>query len=189
MSAPHEANAPQLAATPSPGRFDTKGHFLRAPTGAGDSSMFLGIDPGTRCGWAVLDAAGGRIASGAWDCSVRRGEGAGFRYIRFERCLRELITAFPRTCVGYEEVRRHMGVDAAHVYGAIRGHLQRLCEEAGIAYCPIPVGTVKKLATGKGNADKDAMVAASLSRWNHIPVDDNEADALWIAEALRTGVA
>lgn len=151
--------------------------------------MNIGIDPGTRCGWAVLDSDGARLASGTWDCSVRRGEGAGFRYVRFERCFRELLATYPLATLAYEEVRRHMGVDAAHVYGAIRGHLQRVCEESGVAYCPIPVGTVKKLATGKGNADKDAMVVAARARWGHEPEDDNEADALWIADALRRGVA
>lgn len=152
-------------------------------------TTYLGVDPGTHCGWAVLDGGGERIASGTWDCSVRRGEGAGFRFVRFERVLRELLEAYPGAAVGYEEVRRHMGVDAAHVYGGIRAHLQRLCEERGVPYCPIPVGTVKKLATGKGNADKDAMVAAAHRQWSVLPGDDNEADALWIAEALRKGVA
>jgi len=149
----------------------------------------IGIDPGTRCGWAVLDEGGQRVASGTWDCSVRRGEGAGFRFVRFERVLRELLDAYPGSTLGYEEVRRHAGVDAAHVYGGIRAHLQRLCEERGVPYCPIPVGTVKKLATGKGNADKDAMVAAAASQWGVQVEDDNEADALWIAAAMLAGVA
>lgn len=44
----------------------------------------LGIDPGTSCGWAILDD-GGRVASGVWDLSPKRFEGGGMRYIRFER--------------------------------------------------------------------------------------------------------
>ena len=32
-------------------------------------------------------------------------------------------------------------------------------------------------ATGKGNAPKDAMLAA-VRRWGYAPVDDNEADAI-----------
>ena len=41
----------------------------------------------------------------------------------------------------------------------------------------MPVGTIKKHATGKGNADKAAMVAA-MHALGHAPADDNEADAL-----------
>ena len=38
-------------------------------------------------------------------------------------------------------------------------------------------GTIKKHATGKGNAGKDDMIASVRLR-GHTPVDDNEADAL-----------
>lgn len=41
----------------------------------------------------------------------------------------------------------------------------------------IPVGTIKKHATGKGNASKDEMIEAMKAR-GHSPADDNEADAL-----------
>jgi len=61
-----------------------------------------------------------------------------------------------------------------------------LCEERETPYMGIPVGTVKKLATGKGNANKAAMVAAAARRWALADaVDDNEADALWVAETWR----
>ncbi len=41
----------------------------------------------------------------------------------------------------------------------------------------VPVGTIKKHATGKGNASKQEMVACARAR-GHQPADDNEADAL-----------
>ena len=54
----------------------------------------------------------------------------------------------------------------------------------------VPVGTIKRHATGKGNADKAAMVAAVRAR-GFSPADDNEADAiailLWALET-RGGV-
>ena len=40
-----------------------------------------------------------------------------------------------------------------------------------------PVGTIKRFATGKGNADKTAMIAAIRAR-GFPPADDNEADAI-----------
>ena len=39
--------------------------------------------------------------------------------------------------------------------------------------------TIKKYATGKGNAKKPHMLDAAKARWTGI-VDDNHADALWL---------
>ena len=45
----------------------------------------------------------------------------------------------------------------------------------------MPVGTIKRFATGKGNADKKAMIAAVRGR-GFEPADDNEADALAVLD-------
>ena len=62
-------------------------------------------------------------------------------------------------------------------------------EEAAVAL-GVPVGTVKRHATGKGNAGKDEMIAAARARGFSL-ADDNEADAiailLWAIET-RGGV-
>lgn len=147
----------------------------------------LGIDPGTKCGWAVLDD-GRRIASGVWDLSSKRHEGGGMRFVRL-RCYLDEIAGLGIDAVGYEEVRRHMGVDAAHVYGGVVATIQAWCERRPgsslqLPYRGVPVGTVKKVATGKGNAKKDQMCAAVVGWFGYEPKDDNEADALFIAVAL-----
>ena len=46
-----------------------------------------------------------------------------------------------------------------------------------IAYQGVPVGTIKKHATGKGNAGKGEVIAA-MRLLGHPVTDDNEADAL-----------
>ena len=47
---------------------------------------------------------------------------------------------------------------------------------------------IKKHATGKGNASKEAMLASARSK-GHDPSDDNEADALalldWTQRAVK----
>ena len=76
--------------------------------------------------------------------------------------------------------RRHWDIsltDAAHAYGGFLATLTAWCEHHQIPYQGVPVGTIKKHATGKGNASKDEMVASIRSR-GHQPADDNEADAL-----------
>lgn len=143
----------------------------------------LGIDPGTRCGYALLD--GGRyVISGWWDLRPRRYEGGGMRYLRFRRLISEASAEVD--LVAYEEVRRHLGVDAAHIYGGLIAQLAAHCEEAGKPYLGIPVGTAKKAATGKGNADKGAMVEAAREFTGRADLDDdNEADAIFVALAAH----
>ena len=51
--------------------------------------------------------------------------------------------------------------------------------ERGIAYQGVPVGTIKRFIAGKGNADKQAVIAAVRAR-GFSPADDNEADAIAI---------
>ena len=94
---------------------------------------------------------------------------------RFERSLH--IAAGGVGTVYFEEVRRHVGVDAAHCYGGFLATLTAWCEHHVIAYAGVPVGTIKRHATGNGRADKAAMVEA-MRRRGHAPADDNEADAL-----------
>jgi Holliday junction resolvasome RuvABC endonuclease subunit len=56
-----------------------------------------------------------------------------------------------------------------------------------IPYRGVPVGTIKRHITGRGNADKDAVIAA-VRALGFDPVDDNEADALALLDwALRYG--
>lgn len=147
----------------------------------------LGIDPGTRCGWAALQD-GSRVSSGIWNLTTGRFSGGGMRYLRFRRILQEALEDFEPELVAFEEVRRHMGTSAAHVYGGIVAVLTAECEERSIPYQGYPVGTVKKHATGKGNANKAAMLSAARERWGEVG-DDNEADALWIADLASEGAA
>ena len=62
-------------------------------------------------------------------------------------------------------------------------------ELRGVPYEGVPVGTIKRHASGKGNADKATMVAAVRAR-GFSPADDNEADAiailLWAIETKGT---
>lgn len=143
--------------------------------------MIAAIDPGTHCGWSVFDKGAPR-AWGTWELKGRKPENSGLRYLRMRRNVISLLTSYPEiTKIGYEDVKRHLGTIAAHTYGGIVAHLTAAAEELGVPYIGIAVGTVKKRATGSGNSDKAAMIAAALKQWPHIKtLNDNEADALWI---------
>ena len=140
-------------------------------------SSILALDLGTSTGWA-LRTGGDAIVSGTEHFKPSRFEGGGMRFLRFKRWLTEIKqSADGLDAVYFEEVRRHLGVDAAHAYGGFMAHLTAWCEHHQIPYQGIPVGTIKKHATGKGNASKDDMIAAARAH-GHSPADDNEADAL-----------
>lgn len=141
------------------------------------NTTILALDLGTHTGWA-LHHRDGSTTSGTSHFQPQRFEGGGMRYLRFRRWLNELLAAACHiNAVYFEEVRRHAGVDAAHAYGGFMGQLTAWCELNLIPYQGVPVGTIKKHATGKGNAGKDDMIAAAVKR-GHVPADDNEADAL-----------
>jgi hypothetical protein len=147
--------------------------------GPAPRSAIVALDLGTSTGWALC-AADGTIVSGTMSFRPSRYEGGGMRYLRFRSWLNELARRGGQIeTVHFEEVRRHAGTDAAHIYGGFLAHLSSWCEAEMVAYEGVPVGTIKRFIAGKGNADKQAVIAAVRARGFN-PADDNEADALAI---------
>jgi hypothetical protein len=139
----------------------------------------LALDLGTTTGWA-LRTSDDLITSGTVSFRPSRYDGGGMRYVRFRAWLDQLgKDAGPLASIHFEEVRRHVGTDAAHLYGGFLATLTAWCEQRDIAYQGAPVGTIKRFITGKGNADKAAVINAVRAR-GFSPADDNEADAIAI---------
>ena len=164
-------------------------HPMPVTKASPSTGSILALDLGTTTGWA-LKPPSGLIASGTVSFRPSRYDGGGMRYLRFRSWLNHLVAANAVSAVYFEEVRRHVGTDAAHIYGGFLACLSAWCEEHGIAYQGVPVGTIKRFATGKGNADKAAVIDALRER-GFSPTDDNEADAIAIllwANATNGGV-
>ena len=139
----------------------------------------LCLDLGGTTGWA-LKQTDGQITSGTIEFKPGRFEGGGMSFLRFKFWLDEIQSfAGPIRSIHFEEVRRHLGTTAAHVYGGFLACLTSWCEARQVPYQGIPVGTIKKFATHKGKASKEDIIKAMQDR-GHSPVDDNEADALAI---------
>ncbi|SFB02883.1 Holliday junction resolvasome RuvABC endonuclease subunit [Collimonas sp. OK607] len=156
---------------------DRVGDAVEPPPQIGGALTVLAIDLGTTTGWA-LRSRDHQIAHGFVSLRPQRFEGGGMRYLRFKRWLSEIkVAANDIHAVYFEEVRRHAGVDAAHVYGGLMATLTAWCEHHNIPYQGVPVGTIKKHATGKGNAGKEDVIVAMRAK-GHPVTDDNEADAL-----------
>lgn len=142
-------------------------------------TAIMSLDLGTTTGWMVK-VRGGASVHGFWRLKGGRFEGGGMRFLRFQGKLDEVHSLNPLSAIFYEEVRRHMGTDAAHIYGGLLGVLSSWCEARSIPYEGVPVGTIKKALTGKGNAGKPQMIKAVQALGYTAVVDENEADAIAI---------
>lgn len=139
--------------------------------------MILALDLGSKLGWALM-CAPDDVLHGTVEFKNGRFEGGGMRWLRFRKWLQGLNDHHGKLeAIYFEEVRRHQGVDAAHCYGGFLAHLAAWCEQREVPYQGIPVGTIKKHATGKGNSNKSAMIAAMKAK-GFTPQTDNDADAL-----------
>lgn len=139
----------------------------------------LALDLGTNTGWAMR-GHDGLITTGTASFKPGRYDGGGMRYLRFTNWLTELDRlSGPISAIWFEEVRRHAATDAAHIYGGLLATLASWCEQRRIPYQGVPVGTIKRHVTGKGNAGKQAVIEAVRAR-GFSPADDNEADAIAI---------
>lgn len=138
----------------------------------------LALDLGTSTGYCVGTAQS--HMSGAWALKPRRHESSGVRFLKFRSYLNEVKGAWPDLkMVYYEEVRRHAGTDAAHIYGGLLAILTAWCVENEIEYQGLPVGSIKSFWTGKGNASKEMMIAECIDR-GYQPKTDDEADGVAI---------
>lgn len=115
------------------------------------------------------------------------------RFLRFRSWLRETLSITEMGLAGRskEGGRGVVAYEQAHHRG---GHATSLCvglvtvllEEAasqGIETSPVHTATLKKHATGKGNAGKPEMQAAALKRWGKPAggeLQEDQADALCV---------
>lgn len=158
---------------------------VSAAPGSIAAMVILALDLGQRTGWALRQASG-VITSSSNEFRPGRFEGAGMAFLRFDRWLSEMNSFGRLEAVAFEEVRAHKGTLAAQVYGGFAAHLTAWCERQGVPYLGVPVATIKRHATGKGNAPKEHVIAAMRAR-GHAPKDDNEADALAILDWAISG--
>jgi crossover junction endodeoxyribonuclease RuvC len=146
-------------------------------------SPLLALDLGTRCGWALWDGA--RLESGVQVFDLKRGESPGMRFVRFNAWLASWAPDTPRPALIAYEQTHHRGGAATEVAAGLATRVQEFCARHGVEHVAVHSATLKKWATGKGNADKAGMLAAVCRRWKPV-TDDNETDAVALLQyALR----
>jgi len=149
----------------------------------------LALDLGTTTGWAVWND--GVVCSGAWLLATPRelrqqrktgGERRGdLRFHRLREHIADAIAAHGIEQLVFEDVLFLSSQAQSQLWASLRATVW--CFAGQMPVDCVHTGTLKKFATGCGNAQKEAMVAALgvlPAPWNRPVVDDNEADALWI---------
>jgi hypothetical protein len=118
-----------------------------------------------------------------WECQT----GACWHLIkpREDKDLRlpEIKSRIKRLVTGHEFVLIEMlppHMKGAGITGMVQGVVRDMLLEEGIRYGDVGPSSLKKYATGKGNASKTEMALAALKRGDIEFSNDNECDAWWL---------
>ena len=143
----------------------------------------LALDLATATGWALRDQSS-TITGGVQTFPLRRGESPGMRWLRFRRWLREVLELGEMKGRGVVACELPLAGGRGARMGIGRELSTIVEEEAaaqGIETTGIYPSSLKKWATGKGNAPKGAMLEAARRRYPDLDItDDNHADALLV---------
>jgi Holliday junction resolvasome RuvABC endonuclease subunit len=80
-----------------------------------------------------------------------------------------------------EDIPTH--AHGAGITGMVHGAARLACLSLGVPYALVTPATLKKYATGRGNADKSDMRMALFQRAGIDERDDNRVDAYWLRAA------
>lgn len=139
--------------------------------------MILAIDAGTKTGWALIKS-GMVYESGVQDFSKKRGESNGIMFIRFRKWMGDMLRNNIPALIVYEQPEKFKSGAATEIAYNLTGRVQEIAQEQSLNYSTYAPTALKKFATGKGNADKTAMIKACEQKSGKVVKDDNEADAI-----------
>lgn len=75
------------------------------------------------------------------------------------------------------------GTSRLHAAGQLSGVILLGLHLARVPVVELPPASLKRLATGRGNAPKEQVLAAAIRRLGYPGHSDDEADALWLLQA------
>lgn len=146
----------------------------------------LGFDPSlARTGWAAVDYDTGQLV----DCGViatNPGDHVLERLEHLEVGVLHVVRRFDRADVGIEEgVSHRSGLVTRRLAMAWATVALTCWRRLAVHPHEVSIGTVKRAATGHGNADKATVTAAAVTKWGTRCDDPDIADAAWIAHITR----
>lgn len=173
----------------------------------GKTNVVLGLDLGTNCGYTYCHVNEGdlivpeklNMCIGQWDLSAGPYDSGALRFVR----LRQFLSVLKPDFLAFEDVRytpsekltkfnMHSIIARAatscEFFGALKATVCTWAEENGVPCGSFPIGTIKRRATGKGNANKSDMIRScnELFRTEFDPENyetagfDNAADSAFV---------
>jgi Holliday junction resolvasome RuvABC endonuclease subunit len=143
------------------------------------TNLVLGLDLGTNCGYSYAYVKDKELIVpeklnmhiGQWDLSAGPYDSGALRFVR----LRQFLSVLKPDLIAFEDVRytpsekltkfnMHAilarAATSCEFFGALKATVSSWAEENGVACGSFPIGTIKRRATGKGNANKSDMIKA-----------------------------
>lgn len=113
-------------------------------------------------------------------------EGNGVRRMNAARGeVRDLLRRFRPEVVVVEGYSFGSKGQAVVTLGEVGGVVRLELFDQAVAWTELSPATRMKLATGKGQASKGAVLAEAVRRLQYQGHSEDEADALWLLEAVR----
>lgn len=147
-----------------------------------DREVIVGIDGGTKTGICVIDLESGEVEEQY--TVVLDTQTLGHRLNHFAQTLEDIEDEYPNIVAAGIEMPHHRGraaTEYAYAYLA-------LTELACWPFTPlhrVHTATVKKYATGHGQASKEEVMKTAEEVTGVTFEDDNAADAYWVACIAR----
>lgn len=141
----------------------------------------LAFDLAGCTGWATRTPQGG-VVSGILDLKLGEDEHPGRRWERARATIESLAISHQADVLAWERIVALGGSSRANValYG-LEAQLVEVTWRCGYDALTVMPATLKKFATGRGNAKKPDMVAAAKAHWpGWVPATHDEADARFV---------
>jgi crossover junction endodeoxyribonuclease RuvC len=142
------------------------------------SRIYVGIDPSLRSTGIAFVGLNYCVTQTIKPGKMRAGERLKYHKDHFTELAQEQKNLFA-ACI---EGPALDATNRADDMGQIRGIYNCALADFGLETHVIPPTTLKKFATGIGNASKEQMLIAASAAWPHVTfMTDDEADAAWLA--------
>lgn len=147
----------------------------------------LGLDPATVTGFAWSDGATRK--HGVWNLGQHRTQGQRLSLLAsYVRSMGPLdMIAIEAASYGAGGRLGEGGAQWTTIcwHNKLRGVIEMVAAELGARVESFHPSTIKAFATGSGRAKKPQMMRACQTHFGIVPVDDNEADAIFICELAK----
>jgi crossover junction endodeoxyribonuclease RuvC len=144
----------------------------------------LGVDPGLgRCGWAVLERRGGRVAAAGYGTISTDGDQVAPRLAALAAGLRRVLATHRPEALAIERLFFNANVRTAMTVGQASGVVLLLAAEHGLEVSAYTPPQVKQAVTGSGSAPKEQVgyMVKALLGLAAVPTPADTADALAVA--------